>query len=481
MSNKARIGTVSGMILAAAVALVGTPAAAISPALSGAHALAGEDVIIFKDGTIKKGRVVEQTATKVKFMLRVGTIESQIVYSMADVLRIEKGEDGGVSDPAPGVATRATTLPKAKSNFSEVMGAGSNTVYVVELDGVFGEDISEVPLRDAVKDAQRRDADYVVFIMDNDWSMGLVGGLKEDEIPDEVGAFDELFRAEDMDEVVSNEIQANWQKQPKVIFWVKQAMGGAAFLPLVCSEIYFHSDARLGGVGNLAEMFDGVGDERVREKQRSLRLGHAEGMAQKGGYDAMIVRAMTRRDYQLWVRDVGGKPVLIDNPDAVLPSDTRLTDDGQDDRADTIEELARGRGNDVLTLDAKLAEHLQISKGTVDTVEELLFELGIARDYAIIDGRSDRIMEKWSSGLKEAKRSIRKLMRQYAEIQVDGNYRQRTAARGQQIRTLQQIRKILLRYGKSITGQWRAQWGIPSKDDLKTLIELIKLQQLGDK
>ncbi|MFX8523840.1 hypothetical protein ABTM10_20375, partial [Acinetobacter baumannii] len=68
----------------------------------------------------------------------------------------------------------------------------------------------------------------------------------------------------------------------RVVFWIKRAMVGAAFLPFVSKEIYFLPEGRMGGIGTLQD-FD-LGDKRVNEKQISLRLGHAEGIAIQGGY-----------------------------------------------------------------------------------------------------------------------------------------------------------------------------------------------------
>jgi hypothetical protein len=48
-------------------------------------------------------------------------------------------------------------------------------------------------------DAKKQNADYVVVVVDNDWSMALVGGFEEDDLPDDASQFDQLWRAEDMD------------------------------------------------------------------------------------------------------------------------------------------------------------------------------------------------------------------------------------------------------------------------------------------
>jgi hypothetical protein len=432
-----------------------------------------EDVLLFRTGKLVHGQIIKETDTTVRIMVKIGTMPAvETEYAKEDILKIMHDQPVGKPEPKPVSDDKPVIVSKTNAD------PGAVRVYVIELNGVFGEDISQTPIRDAIEDARKQGAEYIILEMNNDWSKALTGGLEEQDLPDDVHQFDQLWRAEDMDKVFTDEIPTEWERQPKIVFWVKNAMGGAAFLPLICHDIYFSSEARMGGIGNLAKMMSG--HQRVIEKQISLRLGHAAGMAITGGYDPRIIKAMARYEYQLWMRTVGGKVVLIEDPGEVLPGDVLLTDDGQGDNEDNIQQLARGLGNDVLTLNAKLAYDLGISKGTVDTLDDLIYELGIERNYTIVKGRSEQIMKGWSSDLARAKKQLRELWQEYNEIQVTGDYRERTQARGKKLRIIKRMQILLKKY--EFEGAIRPRWiGLPDFATLNIFKEQIKLEQMRDK
>ena len=342
----------------------------------------------------------------------------------------------------------------------------------MELSGHFGWDISQTPIRDCMKEAVKGGADYVIVIMNNDWSQG-PKELSEDRKPEDA-AFDELFRAEDMDDIFSTDLRS-YDKPPKVVFWVKRAMGGGAFLPLVCPTMYFSSDGKLGGIGNLTKLFGGTGDEVVRQKQYSLRLKHAEGIANTGGYSIQLLRAMAIPEFVLTVAYPNGDPVLYERmPEG--PGEFLLTDDGMEANTDTAKALEAGEGNDVLTLTAKLAQDLRVSKGTVDDIDQLKFELGISRSGVEVKSRAKQIMEGWSTGLEQAMRDLRRLRGEANAIQLGGDFTQRTRARGQKKQILQKMQGILKKYGE-VFGEER-RLGMDS--DLQREIDLLDHDQTLD-
>jgi hypothetical protein len=267
----------------------------------------------------------------------------------------------------------------------------------------------------------------------------------------------------------------------RVVFWVEQAMGGAAFLPFLSKEIYFTSVARMGGIGNLGEAFEGRGDEVVRQKQRSLRLGHAKGIAAVGGYDSRIVEAMSIRDTVLSVTFEDGKPKLLDrmpeNPGEVL-----LTDDGKGINADTMEQRVANTGNDVLTLNAKVARDIGVSKGTADTRDELLFQMGIDRVAELVpEKQSEGIMKAFSQQLYNSKQRLRAIMEEYSEIPEGSNYNERTANRGRRIRLINEAIAIQNKFGNALSLRWMAENQIPGVSQLEQMRGELERKQLGDK
>ena len=439
------------------------------------------DKLILRTGRIIDGKVVEETDTQVKFTVVTAGISATQWFDKADILKVEKGDapEAAATDakPAAGVA-KAEPAKKAEPV------DGAKKVYVINLKGEFGEDITQTPMRQAIADAKNQNADVLIFVLDNEWSMN-DGGLK-DELPNDAAAFDELFRAEEITPIFTNEIPREWDRPPKVVFWVKQAMGGAAFMPFVSPNVYMASDARWGGIGNLTTMFGGTGDEMVRQKQYSLRMGHAEGWALTGGYDYRIVKAMAKVEYVLSYKMVGGQPQLLERmPEA--GDEFLLTDDAKDERADTIQALARGQGDDVLTLNADLARKLFVSKGTVDKLDDLVYELGLARNSVRVDAKSDSIMEGWTRNLTNAKGDLRTLMQDYAGIQVQGDYAERSRARGAQISKLSQMIQIIRRFKEALGARWFRDNGFPPAGgdeviaELERIIERIRQQQMLDK
>jgi hypothetical protein len=432
-----------------------------------------KDTIIFKNGRVVQGKILKETDTEVEFEVDVAGIKSKTTYKKDDLLSVTKGEGAAAAEETPAATDPKTTAAEAKK--VEAADPGAPKVYVLELEGWFGEDISQTPLRKAVDDAKRMEPDYLIIVMNNDWSATRFGELGD--IPeDSEKFFDQIFRAVDMAPVFTEEIP-RWTKPPKVVFWVKKAMGGASILPLSCDTIYFASDAKMGGIGGLSKMFGSRGTVRTREKQRSLRLTTAEGIAIKGGHDPVLVRAMARDDYILSVKFEGGKPVYLERlPES--PDELLLTDDGEGHNEDDIAALARGEGNDVLTLKADLAYKLGISKGTVDSLNDLLFNLGIARNHQMLKGQSAMVLKNWTNGLENARRELVRLWDAYQEIQVTGDYPERQQARNKQKSTIKKMQDIEKRFEEALN-PW--QVGVPNYNQLEEILRQIELAQMQDR
>ncbi|MGD9790168.1 MAG: hypothetical protein AB7Q00_02085 [Phycisphaerales bacterium] len=354
-------------------------------------------------------------------------------------------------------------------------------VYWVDLQGWFGEDISQSPIRQALKDAKKLGAEVIVFKIDANW--GQRGPFKEDvrEGTNDQHSFNQMFRAEAITPIFADEIPAEWgDKQPRIVFWVKQAMGGAALLPLVCKEVYFTHDGRMGGLGNLSYMMRG--HDRVVQKQISLRLQHAVGWAIQGGYPyaEQLLRSMAKIEHVCSVTFEAGKPVLVERlPNG--PGEELLTDDGSEGNRDTLHERAGGEGNDVLTLTARTANLIGYSKGTADTPNELFSLMGISRDAVVVKGKSERIMSNWSKGLESGVKRMEKLWQEFTEVEVEapGEYNERTKARGIRIRKLEELRRLWKQWGEGVTQENYPT--APTEAQLQTIIEQLKLEQMMDR
>ncbi|MEO1279402.1 MAG: hypothetical protein AAFV77_10650, partial [Planctomycetota bacterium] len=196
-----------------------------------------------------------------------------------------------------------------------------------------------------------------------------------------------------------------------------------------------------------------------------------------------LIDAMARGDTVLSYRLEGGRPVYLDrepeSTDEFLLTDNALLES----RRDTLEELARGRGTNFLTLDADTSQILGVSKGTVSDLDDLLFELGIIRNHEMV-GDGDKIMEDWTRTIERTEDALARLMREYQEIEVEGEWSERRRARGQQRAKLQQMIGLLDRYKEALRPyeiqgfgggspqQWISQFRI--------ILQRLELMQLAD-
>lgn len=352
-------------------------------------------------------------------------------------------------------------------------------VYYIDADGWFGKDISFTPLNESLQEARELGADYIIINIDVNWHEQ--GDPFQQELPDDSGIFD-IFGIRPIRGLFTDEGFLEWEKKPKVVFWVKTAMGSAAFLPFLSDTMYFHPDGRIGGIRGVYLRYQ-QGDEVVKEKLVAASLATAKGMVIDFGYEPKLIEAMARGDYVLSYRLEGGRPVYLERePEST--TEFLLTNNALlDGNEDSIQDLARGRGKNWLTLREDTALILGVSKGTASTMDDLLFELGIARNHELV-GDSERIMKGWSDSIERAERALARVFREYNEIQVEGDWGERRRARGQQRAKLQQMIGLLQRYEEAIR-----PWEIPgflratagqAIAQFRLMLQRIELMQLAD-
>lgn len=434
-----------------------------------------QDRLLMKSGQVLLGNIVSESVDKVVFRLKIAGMETEVSYDRALIEKVLRSTSKE-APKADGVVPAATDPSKAVTSAGFIQGEGTR-YYYIELTGEFGTEITQSPIRQAIKNAKDQKADVIIFVLDAKWEQSPL-----EPLPDDAANFDEVFRAEDIVPIFVEEVPNNWEKTPRIVFWVKKAMAGASMLPLVAKEIYFAPDGKIGGIGNLTFMMQGMGDEVVREKQRSLRMGHAEGWAIRGGYDYRLIQAMARVEYVLSVRYKDGKPELFEGL-PTNPSEELLTDSGMNEFGDDVVDRVNGVGNDVLTLNERNARMLGLSKGTVETKEELLDALGLARNSVDVSDRSARLMSDWKVGIERAQQQIRRLIRDLNQLEVEepGDYDARTKFRSKQRRILRDIDALLRQWGEGISQRFLNQYGIPSEADRKSLDKDIEIDQQRDR
>jgi hypothetical protein len=428
------------------------------------------DKLVLRSGKVIEGQVLRETATEVEFKVIVAGISAPATFKKSQIIEIVRGD----TDPADAIEPEEIDdNPLLNGDDSrtieveEMASIDSPKVYVINLKGEFGKEISPTPVRDAVQAAEKEQPDFLIVHLDNTWK------YQGQDAPDELqGSFDQFGIADKIEPIFTKEIDLEWEKKPHVVFWVGNAMGGAAFLPFLADEVFYEPDGRIGGIGSLEQMFEGVGDEIVRQKQRSLRLARAQGLAIANGYDYRLINALAQVSYVLsYDPDTGEMFERMPQGSEVL-----LTDDGKGDNRDVMMQLVRGEGNDVLTLKEKDALQLGFSSGTAADLDELLELLGILRNHVLIEGRSDQILESWARNVDSALRRIPRLRREFEQVQPQGNtLRDRRQAISRQISILEEIQGIARRYGESFDPNTE---GLIYIANLETEIEQLRIQLL---
>lgn len=432
--------TAAALLVAGSIA-AGPSAVARPETPAQTEAASTVDVVTFRNGRVVEGEILEKTGQQLKMRVVVAGISTVTTYDMSDVLLIEEDVSrGDAAAAAPAKADRKKDDDKTERVTSDNPNAAR--IALINLEGEFGRDISQTPLERALQDAVSADPDVIILHMDTGQQRA---------------SFDGLFRAEAIAPVVEKVMASGH----RVVFWIKRAEAGAAFLPLVCPEIYFEPDGRLGGIGTL-QNFD-IGDELVNEKQISLRLGHAEGLAITGGYAPELVRAMARSDYWLAVRFSGGQvQYMMQEPTAAQLNDgwIVLSDDGKGKNEDAMESRVRQEGNDVLNLDAEWAQRLQVAKGAYADLDDLVFALGLGSDYTELDTGATEEMESWSDRVEQAIENLRRLNDEVeGDVARAGSTEEQRRALGVRMRNLRDMRGIMAAYSEVLDpeGQQRSQ------------------------
>lgn len=444
ISRYARSATLAFAVLLAAVAVgvVETPWG-VGPAVAQAEEGEKLDRLVLASGRVVEGRILEEDADGVRIMVMLAGIEAPATYSAGEILKIERD----VVAPKGGGVT-ADDEDDFEIERDRSAGDGP-VVYHMKLDGMLipGSGIGGAPpepviapstLRRALEDAAAHDPEAVIIEFDVTSASGLGGVI----LVEDYGAIVEPFVANGM----------------RVVFWVERATGGAGLLPFSAPEIYFKPDGEMGGLGQVGEIESG--DDWVNRKLLSAALGHAAGMAIKGGYAPEIIRAMCVESNWLAARFDGGRVEYIEHEPRESDGEgwIILTDDGEGKNADDEEELDQ---NDVLNLRADWAYRLGVSKGEFDDLDDLVWELGIDDDYVVEEGKGTAILE---NAADQVERTIDAFIRLQQEIEDLGN---RDGAR-------------VLNVMKRLSGLYAAQAEVLDPDGQQRAQLEIQIQQIRE-
>jgi hypothetical protein len=486
--------------LTAAVALglgMGAPAlsgvylgvAGAQTAPAAAEPKVGDTVVItLANGTTIEGVITAMDSRQVKVQRTMaGGIKADVGYQRSEIRSMTVKAGGGAAPAGAPVSTPSgtpTATPSAPSGTTAPAATpasdpSAKTVYVLPLSGQFGRDVSATPLRQAMRDIKRSQPDILVIRVDFNFAINVMGDNVE-FLPDPDAVW-QLETARQLSTILTDEIRDDktWTKKPRLVMWVRRALGAAAFLPFVAPDIYFTNDGLQGGIGNL-ELVAAGGDEVYREKIYGIMLARAEGLAIKGGHEPKLVQAMARTRYSLSFSMVNGVPQFFED----TTGDTILTDDGDQEagRRDTLPQVVRFEGNDWLTLKAPVAQQIGFSRGTVDRLEDLMAELGVARNYTVLRSRAGAVFQNWSRSVGEAEADFNRTWREFNEIEVQGqSAAERNVQRGRQLGTLRKMQEILKDYAESMEPQAIGGSADQWNSRLEVIMEQIRQQMRVDR
>jgi len=149
-----------------------------------------------------------------------------------------------------------------------------------------------------------------------------------------------------------------------------------------------------------------------------------------------------------------------------------------------VDAILRGTGNDVLTINARLAEILGVSRKTVDTRDDLLAAMDIALNSVEVKGRAKNIMKDWDNGVQNTKRQLLKLMDDFRDIRVQApaDYAARSKARGQQRSVLEQMVRLLKgKFGEGLSPRWLGENQVWDEVTINVTLERLRIDQTKDK
>lgn len=176
----------------------------------------------------------------------------------------------------------------------------------------------------------------------------------------------------------------------RLVAWIEKAISGGAFTAFYAQEIYF---MKTGALGSITMISGGSPSKWIEEKAQDWEDGVAR-TCEIGGYSPYLGRAMVHyEDLLSYDRD---------------PETGKVT------FYPTLEgEFVLSDANENLCLNASNALACGFSKGTADTLDELLEEMGLQKGQYEISSKGVELFKKWKQTGERADAEVSKLIRQY--------------------------------------------------------------------
>ncbi len=327
------------------------------------------DVLFLADGRELHGHILDETATAVTFQLidRRVNIRTKITFSKDDIAQINR--DVPIEAPAPepkrtrrAVETSSTSGPDRVAwgrSRGPVDDERLPSLFIVPMRGQMGTDIHPSIYEEVAEDIRKAKPDVIIFRMNCKDQDDLMIPLNE---ATEAG----LFMHHEFRELL--DLFKDDLRDFRQVMWVEDSVGFSSLIAMGWEELYMTPTGRLGGLRRVSMQAEGWSDTDVAAKMMAAWTGIGKSFLEYGHYAMELGDAMMMPEKKLSASFRGREVVwsLTDAGEYLIDNDKEKT----------------------ANFNAKLAEDLGISDGTVENLDDLAFLLGY-REYRVISEEED--------------------------------------------------------------------------------------------
>ncbi len=321
------------------------------------------DTIVLKDGTKIEGTITDEKPEFVWITIKFGELKKPRLVNRTDIKEI-------VREKPAADAAAASTDPKAPAKIDgkkddekrPALNSGATRVAVISQEEMVGPFMNAEAFKYAVDLIPKDQKPDIVVMRINS------GG----------GALIEVPKLMDL-------IQKDLKPHYRVVAWIESAISAAAMTSMNIEEIYMMKRGNLGG----AVAFSTSGGKATAMKDEGLEmvLKLGEQIAKNGRYDPLVIRAMQE----------------------FMPLSANIDADGRVTwQADDKGQFLVNRKDRILTFNAEDALKFKISKGTADTLPELMSLLGV-QEYVEVGNPADKHMVEFRENVQKAQVEIAEL------------------------------------------------------------------------
>ena len=306
------------------------------------------DTVVTKDGRVLNGRIIQDTDGKVILEISKYGANMQVSLDRNEVVSLKESP---VFKPAtkPASAPAATQPAQAAGPTSRPAEA---TYYLIPIKGEIGKDVQKEAIRQALRSARSRKADYVVFQIDSP------GGS--------VGETEEILG-----------LMAEKSK-PRRVAIVNKALSSAAVLTMACPDVFMLPGATIGAAVPISS---GPTPAPIEEKVLSAIRAMARSAAELGDHNTLLIQGMMDADMELGLALRDGKPAVGAGHDAATAfpgeTDTKTVTPGKPPHF-CWQKVLKVKGQ-ILTLTARESADCGLARDVVEDEEDVGKILGATK------------------------------------------------------------------------------------------------------